>query len=229
MELKEKLTILIEVYHIYEGFLKSYAFACKRYCSDCCTCNVTMTTLEAFYLVDNMILENRIDLFSKLDKIPEKRFQPKYTFNRMAAFYSQGKDIEEEPCDPSWGRCPFLSGNECLFYHFRPFGCRCLVSATCCTETGFAVMDPLVITVNNLFMQFIEHVDIDGYSGNFVDVLKWMENKENRELYEQGCLRELPQDLVGNTAIPLLMVPSEHRSKVGYLLSAFNSLLLKSG
>jgi hypothetical protein len=49
-----------------------------------------------------------------------------------------------------------------------------MVSKRCCSETGFAEMDPVVMTVNDVFMQFIEHLDTGGFSGNFTDVLHLM-------------------------------------------------------
>ncbi|MFO8083927.1 MAG: hypothetical protein R6U27_06370 [Desulfobacterales bacterium] len=226
MNLKNKLAILKEIYRLYEQFLEDYTFVCQKYCADCCTCNVTLTTLEGYYLVDNLFGENKTEYLLRLKNSAEKRFQPKYTFNKIAAIFAQGKDIEEEQCDPSWGRCPFLDKSHCIFYTFRPFGCRCMVSTSCCKETGFAKMPPLVITANNVFMQFIEHVDSNGYSGNFADVLKWIGDENNRKGYAQDQHREPYQSFAKNMPLPVLMVPPEHRTKLVNLLSALNSLLL---
>ncbi len=225
MHLKNKLMILKEAYLAYEKFVEGYKFACRKYCADCCTCNVTITTLEAYYIIDNLIRENKTAYLGKLDNVSKKRFQPKWTFNKFAAFFAQGKEVAEEQCDPSWGRCPFLSKNQCVFYHYRPFGCRCMVSVKCCVENGFAEMDPLLMTANNVFMQFIEHVDAQGFSGNFADVLKWMGDENNKREYEQTLPGEPCQGLVKNMAIPVLMIPPEHRAKMGKLLSSLNSLL----
>jgi hypothetical protein len=225
LNLKNKLTILVKVYNIYEHFLKDYTHACKRYCADCCTCNLTMTTLEAYYLVENLILENKSGILTKLTDTPQKRFRPELTFNRIASLCAKGKDVPEVQSDPSWGKCPFLEKLECIFYQFRPFGCRCMVSKKCCCETGYAEMDPVVMTVNDVFMQFIEHLDAGGYSGNFTDVLHLMSHEKNRNLYEQNRLQGQHGSLVSNLPIPMLMVPPEHRKKIKPLLSVLNSFL----
>jgi Fe-S-cluster containining protein len=225
LNLKNKLTVLAKVYHIYEQFLIDFTNVCKRYCSDCCTCNLTMTTLEAYYLVENLILENKTGILAKLKYSPQKRFRPQLTFNRIAAFYAQGKDVPEEQSDPSWGKCPFLENLECIYYHFRPFGCRCMVSKKCCSESGFAEMDPLLMTVNDVFMQFIEHLDIGGFSGNFTDVLNLLTDEKNRSLYEQNRLQGQFDGLVSNLPISMLMVPPEHRNKINHILSALTRFL----
>jgi Fe-S-cluster containining protein len=225
LNLNNKLTILGEVYTIYDQWIKDYNNACKRYCADCCTCNLTMTTLEAFYLIENLILDNKTTMLTRLADSPKKRFRPTLTFNRIAALYAQGKDIPEVQNDPLWGKCPFLEKLECGYYQFRPFGCRCMVSKKRCSENGFAEMDPMVITVNDVFMQFIEHLDTDGYSGNFTDVLNLLTDEKNKELYKRNELQGQYSSLISNMPIKMLLVPPEHRKKIEPLLSALNSLL----
>jgi hypothetical protein len=226
LNLKTKISTLVKGYNLYEHFIKDYTHACKRYCADCCTCNLTITTLEAYYLVENLILENKSGLLTKLNNSPHRRFQPELTFNRIASLCAQGKDFPEEQSDPSWGKCPFLEKLECVYYHFRPFGCRCMVSKRCCSETGFAEMDPVVMTVNDVFMQFIEHLDTGGYTGNFTDVLHLMSDEKNRHRYEKNGLQGQYGSLVSNIPIPVLMVPPEHRKKIEYILSSLNSFLI---
>ena len=225
MNLQKKLKILAGVYDIYEQFLKDFTHACKRYCADCCTCNLTMTTLEGFYLLDNLISDNKSEILERLSISPQKRFKPELTFNRIASLYAQGKEVTEEQSDPSWGKCPFLENQECIDYKFRPFGCRCMVSKKYCSETGFAEMDPMVMTVNNVIMQFIEHLDVGGYSGNFTNVLNLLSDEKIRKLYQNDLLQGHFDGLISNLPIPVLMVPPEHRKKVEPLLSALNSFL----
>jgi Fe-S-cluster containining protein len=226
LNLNNKLIILDNVYNIYDHFIEDYNNACKRYCADCCTCNLTVTTLEAYYLVENLISDNKIKMLKRLAESPQQRFRPKLTFNRIAALYAQGKDVPEEQNDPSWGKCPFLEKLECGYYQFRPFGCRCMVSKKRCSENGFAEMDPLVMTVNDVFMQFIEHLDKGGFSGNFTDVLNSLVDEKNRELYKRNELQGQSNTLISNMPIPVLLVPPEHRKKIEPFLSALNSLLV---
>jgi hypothetical protein len=47
---------------------------------------------------------------------------------------------------------------------------------------------PFVITVNNLFLQYIEHIDFHGCSGNLSDVLLFLKSKERLESYREGSL-----------------------------------------
>jgi Fe-S-cluster containining protein len=226
LNLNNKLIILGKVYNIYDQFIEDYNNACKRYCADCCTCNLTMTTLEAFYLIENLILDNKTIMLTRLADSPKKRFRPSLTFNRIATLYAQGKDVPEVQNDPSWGKCPFLEKLECGYYQFRPFGCRCMVSKKCCSENGFAEMDPMVMTVNDVFMQFIEHLDTDGFSGNFTDVLNLLTDEKNRDLYKKNELQGQYSSLISNMPIQMLLVPPEHRKKIEPLLSVLNKLLV---
>ncbi len=222
LNLKKKLKILDGVYDTYEQFIKDFTHACKRSCAECCTCNLTMTTLEGFYLLDNLISADRPEILKRLSTSSQKRFKPELTFNQIASLYAQGKEVPEAQSDPSWGKCPFLENLECIDYQFRPFGCRCMVSKKPCSETGFAEMDPILITVNNVFMQFIEHLDSGGYSGNFTDILNLLSDEKNRKLYENNRLKGPFDGLVSNSPICLLMVPPEHRKKTEPLLSVLN-------
>ena len=48
MNLAKKLVVLEQIYEIYDNFAKGLDVACKKYCANCCTRNVTMTTLEGY-------------------------------------------------------------------------------------------------------------------------------------------------------------------------------------
>jgi hypothetical protein len=88
-------------------------------------------------------------------------------------------------------------------------------------------MPAIVLTVNDVFMQFIEHIDSDGCSGNFTDVLKVMAHEKNRKLYEQGRIRELSNGLACNLPIPWLMVSPEHQNRIKPLLASLHRLLTR--
>ncbi len=223
--LNEKLAVLEKAYSIYESFLKPYTFSCRKCCDHCCTCNVTMTTLEGCYLINGLRKENLTDRLNRLRGVPEKRFRPKYTFNRMAEIYAEGKEVIEEQCDPLWGKCPFLENRVCLIYPYRPFGCRCMVSTNCCTDKGFAEMPPLILTANHVFMQFVEHLDTNGYSGNLTDILGWMEDESRIKEYLDNGKNRSPRHLLANIPITVLMVPPEHREKIEKLMFSLNSIL----
>ena len=55
MALAKKLEALNRVYEIYDAFSSTLDLACKEKCAHCCTTNVTMTTLEGYKIVDDLI------------------------------------------------------------------------------------------------------------------------------------------------------------------------------
>jgi hypothetical protein len=78
--------------------------------------------------------------------------------------------------------------------------------------------------VNNLFLQFIEHVDSQGFSGNLIDVLKFMATKNNRHNYKGNTLNNPDTGLIPNLKITVLMIPPEHRVKIKPILNALQNI-----
>lgn len=225
-----KLSMLDKIYRIYDDFACDLDVACKRYCSDCCTRNVTMTTLEGYKIVEYMISNGKTDLFKNIQKdIHKKRFQPKLTTNALADLCVSGKDMPDEESDYKWGACPLLTENECPIYTVRPFGCRCFVSTVKCLEKGYADVDPFVITVNNLFLQYIEHIDSQGCSGNLSDVLLFLKSKETLESYKEGSLNFTDSGLSSNRLIPVLLIPPEHQLRIQPILQAIQKIDVPGG
>ena len=226
MDINIRHAVLEQLYTIYDTFSQTLDVACQRYCSQCCTCNVTLTTLEAHRIIGHLLETGQSDLLEKLEsKVPEKRFQPKITTNGIADYCTQGKPLPEEESDAAWGTCPFLEQNECPLYLARPFGCRCFVSKQLCGESGYADVDPFVITVNNVFLQYIEHIDAQGYSGNLSDVLRFMRDEKNRGQYEAGTLNPPADDLlIPNRPLKVLMIPPEHRDRIAPILEAIQKI-----
>ena len=131
MDLYTKLDVLNQIYKIYDAATESLEVACQKYCSTCCTRNVTMTSLEGYKIADHLIENSKSELFKKIKaKSYKKRFQPKITTNKIADLCIQGKEIPDEEIDSSWGSCPLLINDECPIYMVRPFNCRCMVSKT---------------------------------------------------------------------------------------------------
>ena len=225
MNLGKKLVVLDRIYEIYDNFAKGLDVACKKYCDSCCTRNVTMTTLEGYKIADFLELSGKTDLYSKIQKaLYKKRFLPEITINMLAELCLQGKDIPDEESDAGWGACPLLINNECPIYQVRPFGCRCFVSVTNCMENGYAEVDPFVLTVNSLFLQYIEHVDKDGYFGNLTDVLFFMQNEESRKLFEKGILKCEDTWMIPNMPTKAFLVAPEHQSRIEPILKALKNI-----
>jgi len=225
MNVEQRLIILNKIYVLYEDVVKNLDVACKKYCSSCCTPNVTMTTLEGFLIADHMISNGQADLFEDIQaKISTNRFKPQITTNRLADLCMKGDDPPEEAQRHSNKNCPVLIDNLCPIYEVRPFGCRCFISKHDCSKAGYAEVDPFDMTVSTLFMQFVEHIDFMGFSGNFADVLLLMASKENRGHYKMNILNHRGADLVPNFKVKILMVPPEQRMKAKAIIDALLNL-----
>lgn len=225
MNLDLRLNVLKKIYRLYDDFFDDLEIACKKYCDGCCSLNVTMTTLEGYLIADHMVAHGPSDGFQKVQKaVSQKRFKPQTTTNRLSELCFQEKDLPEEKNHEFNGSCPLLKDGLCPIYAVRPFGCRCFVSKHDCRTEGYADVDPFVITVNTLFLQVIEHVDIMGFSGNFTDVLLLMASRENRDRYELNRLKTQSTGLISNLELKVLMIPPEHRIKVKPVLNALLNL-----
>lgn len=225
MGIEARLGVLEKIYGIYDSFTAGRKVACKKYCADCCTCNVTLTTLEGYEIAQHLIDAGGGERLERLRESSDpKRYRPSMTFNGLAETCARGDEPPADACDPAWGACPFLDGGECLIYDKRPFGCRCMVSKTNCRESGFADMDPLVLTVNHVCLQFVEHVDARGFSGNLTDVLRFMASADNRRAFCENRLGTVPLGLIPNRPIKVLMVPPEHRDETGPVINALMNI-----
>jgi Fe-S-cluster containining protein len=226
MNIDTRRAVLEKVFGIYDDFSQNLEVACKKFCDQCCTPNVTMTTLEGYLIAENMISDGKSDLFEKVKTATsKKRFQPKTTTNRLANLCIKGKDIPDEENDFTEGSCPLLEDHECPIYRVRPFGCRCFVSKHDCREKGYADVDPFIISVNSVFLQFVEHVDYKGFSGNLADILILMSSQENRYNYRTSTLKNGDSGLIANIPIKVLIIPPEHRIKIKPILRALESIM----
>lgn len=214
--LSEDTKKLNGIYHLYERYLADTQVVCRQGCADCCTCNVTLTSLETKALVQSLDSGSLAQMKQRLEKkISPKRFIPKMTTNQFAGYCLSGHKIPEEENDPDWGKCPLLEDDCCTIYPSRPFGCRNMMSNVYCKDTGFAQVPPLVLTITNIFLQYIEHLDFQGFSGNLSDMLPlYLENSGNFE--ENHCIK--------NQKMAVLLVPPEHRTAVAPLLKQMAAL-----
>lgn len=215
-----QLAVLDQLYRIYDQFTASLPLACRKFCADCCTCNVAITTLEGRKILSGLDGDTRTPFMEKLKQQSGRpRFIPKFTTNRLADLCLAGEDPPEEAIDPTWGSCPLLTDDACPIYDTRPFACRCMVSTQRCGESGAADMDDVTLTVNHIFLQYIEHIDQNGYSGNFSDVLAHLHRHETG-----AAAAGLPDTLIPNTPMTTLMIPPELREKIMPVLAAIQAI-----
>jgi hypothetical protein len=216
MDLETKRAALDKIYDLYDEFTTGLETACRKGCAVCCTANMTLTTLEGSKMLARVEAETGA---GRLGTDAHRGFRPRVTTNHMAALCMEGKDLPEEYMAPDPGPCPLVTDAICPVYEDRPFGCRCMVSSRDCTETGMADMDDWVLTVNHLFLQFIEHLDGGGCSGNLLDVLAVLSDPAQRSRWEAGEMICRAAGLIPNRPIPVLMIPPEYRERAQPLVT----------
>ena len=225
MAIMMKLKVLEQVCEVYADFVSGLDIECRRYCSVCCTSDVTITTLEGFRVLDYLDPKGEEVLHSRIQAMAcEQRFQPKVTINRIAEICINGEDLPEEKKGEKSGSCPFLTENECPIYPVRPFGCRCMVSKHNCKNSGFAEIDDYTLAVNNLFLQVIEHIDSGGCTGNLADILIRLSSCDKKTVYLKETRYEPERTLISNRPIKVMMIPSEYREKIQPVLKALQGI-----
>ncbi|MGD8251517.1 MAG: hypothetical protein PVH30_02935 [Desulfobacterales bacterium] len=227
MDLRDRLAVFEKLMAIYDRFTATLGpFACGERCDCCCTGNVTMTTLEGYRLIEGMAGSRQAaTLFSRLKPyLRRNRFQPTLTTNMLARRVRDEEPVPDEGGNPEWGACSALSNAACTVYEVRPFGCRSFFSTRRCGDGGAAQMPPVLVSVNTIFLQTIEHIDRPGCSGNFVDVLLALETKGRRHRYEQGRFDCKGGGLLANQPTPVFMIPPEHRTTVLPVMEAIRSI-----
>lgn len=226
---------LEKIYLLYAKTLEDRAgenkAACGKGCSWCCTCNVVLTSLEAAFLVNRLDKQGQKRAKKNLaDRVAKKRYIPLLTTNAFAKACVDGGEVPEEENDPLWGQCPLLEDGVCTVYPFRPFGCRAMMSETPCRRAGFARMPPLVLTLNNIFLQYIEHLDLGGVTGNLSDLLLLFFDIAalGKEDFHQkkALVKNLSSQakIILNAEIPVLLVPPEHRAAAGPVIRQITAL-----
>ncbi len=207
-----KRAILNEMYRIHEEYVSGLNLACRKKCADCCTQNVTMSTIEAKNIIESLDDNQRIAV---RDGLKQARggdfFRPTITVNEMADRCASEEELPDEQLDPVAGSCPLLADEQCSIYPVRPFECRAFVSLRECRENGHADMSSLTVNVNNLFRQYIEHIDADGMSGNLTDVLMTLLGDEKAALIE-------------NRPISVLMIDPEHKDRLDDIMEKLNTI-----
>ena len=226
MDISKKLDILDNLFRLYDSAIADETLACEKGCAHCCTRNVTVTTLEGYRLVDTLSARALEALYGRLESVSGKaRFRPLITINALAELSMTGEDPPEEACDPAWTPCALLEGDLCTVYDIRPFACRCMVSSAVCAAGGFADMADYLVSVNTVFQQIIEHLDVPGATGNLLDVLAFLKDVENRSIYRAGMMRPDGLGMPFNRHLKMLMIPPEHRARLQPVVARIQEML----
>ncbi len=215
------VNVLKAIYRLYDTHMAAADIACRKYCSVCCTTNVTMTGLEGLLIIDAAPESRVADVVRSVLQHNWPRYQPGLSTNAYVERCRTDPDGDPNDDDQSAqaaGICPFLENDACSIYPARPFGCRCMISTQICDPTGCAQIDEVTLTINTVFLQFIEHLDQNGVFGNMTDVLCHL-------FFTGGNGGPDTCRVVSNRPIPALMVPPNHRGKVTGIVTDLHRLI----
>jgi hypothetical protein len=227
MELEKRLSALDKIYGIYDEFAATLDLACQRKCAHCCTPHVTLTTLEGYKLLRHLPLVLKTDLLDAFrTQRDASRFRPKMSTNQLAQLCAQGISPPDAPPASTDRTCSLLADRLCSVYELRPFGCRCLVSRYNCGHKGYAEIDDFVLSANTVFLQTIEHLDINGCTGNLTDVLETLLAEDNWAKYDTASLSCTKTGLISNHPLTVLMIPPEHRAQIQPVLEKLRQIKL---
>ena len=228
MTIEKKLSALDRIYARYDEYAREIEVACQKYCAHCCTCNVTLTSLEAVNILrglsDNERAAVRQTLAPRLEK---NRYHPGITINQMAALCASGDDPPEADNDPDWGACPLLEADACPIYPVRPFGCRCLLSIHKCGDAGYAEIDEYTISVNYVVSQFIEHLDQNGATGNLSDILLATAPETGKVNPTLPSAKSVCH-VIKNRPIPMLLVPPAHQRDIASIVNDLHAIVAEA-
>jgi hypothetical protein len=90
-----------------------------------------------------------------------------------------------------------------------------------CAEHGEARMHPVLVSLNSVFEQTIEHMDDGGLYGNLLDLLSVLASERNKDTYRSARPLRDASHLLETWPSPGFLVPPLHRPTV---IEALNRL-----
>ena len=94
MDCALKIDRLDQLYTLFDNFALKQDLACKRQCATCCTCNMTLTTLEGLKIISDLDASQKDTLMQRIQKAAgQKRYQPKISINQMAQICMDGGTV----------------------------------------------------------------------------------------------------------------------------------------
>ena len=227
---ESKIEKLKALYRLHDDFMAGRKLACRPGCHTCCTRDLTATTLEGLFLILHCRRTGRRDLIRRLEAELEPGFRPRLTINGLAKACLESEQVPEEVLGSGKHPCPLLEDGLCAAYPARPLGCRAMASAETCPPNGAALMDPLVLTVNTVFQQVVEQLDLPGFFGNLADVIRFLNDGRHGPAYQEGrSVIGKAFKLAPNQPAAALMVPPEHRAGIRPVLEKMGEVLALEG
>jgi Fe-S-cluster containining protein len=215
------------VYGAYTEAARRFPSACRWECHACCTHNVIATTLEIDLILDHADGSGLSRLREKARRgTAGKRLHPALSINALAEHCLQRKEPPHEPEDFDMLPCPFREKDGCAMYDLRPLACRMLWSTQLCETRGEAVMPTALVSLNGVFQQIVEDLDVGGLYGNMWDLFASLNERAPREAYRAGEILPAVPPLHANRPNPGFLVPPEHRPLVTASLNALWSTMI---
>ncbi|MFZ5775185.1 MAG: YkgJ family cysteine cluster protein [Thermodesulfobacteriota bacterium] len=171
-ELTNQLLESLEAIHHRWLMRQGQAWACREGCASCCTRSVTATALEARRILAFLAAQERPWQGAPAFSGPGNQTEQPLTTNQLARLCLDGTE-PPEPSQAPWNLapCPFLTDKHCAIYPVRPLMCRAFVSLTNCAESGEAMVPPMVMSGNTVFLQLVEHLGQGQPWGNLLQLL----------------------------------------------------------
>ncbi len=221
------LTILEEMYRYYESWATGLELACHKGCAACCTRNVTITGAEGRFIVNGLQKKekSRLDWLRGRLQIKGRIGRPGMTTNQWAGNCLKGLEISGDGSDHVLDPCPFLDQDQgCSMYQLRPFACRCFGSSVDCGKSGMAEQPDILMEVNTVTLQLIEHLDQGNCWGNMLDVLPMMirENAPGQEADGKQRPEKTGRHIHRSRPVPgFLVMPDQQAEVQEYLTGLF--------
>lgn len=208
---------LLTIYTLYADWAEEFDYACHQGCATCCTQSVSMTMLEG-ELIHEYIRTERPELMAILDALPEGAATPKTT-NQFAAACLREEEDGDEPDSWNMAPCVFLRENCCTVYPVRSFMCRSFGSRVPCGLRGEAEVEPLLLTLNTVILQCLEHLDQGRPWGNMNTILRLVQEIRPGE---SGRLKE---NMRISGPIPGFLIPPDETAAMHNKLQALLEII----
>ena len=221
MQQLEKLEV---IFGWHDDIAKSFGpWVCESGCSDCCTALVSLTTLEADYMMRKGATSAR----ESLQNWPEQSILPRMgmTANERALLCSSGESFEEDAPPPVISACPLLEDGRCSCYEARPLMFRMMLSSKKCNETGHAEMPSMLLSFTTVCQQLVEDIDRQGRSGYLIHMLPLFEDPGFAADYSTEQKQIDTGYLKRNQPNPEFLVPPEDRPQIRLWLQELDERL----